>query len=75
MGQQPSEPGWYNDPSGVYDHQEYWDGENWTGDTRPGTPKVNRKVIAVAAIVGVIGFVVAYLVLIELAARVGGLYR
>jgi hypothetical protein len=29
-------PGWYNDPEGVHHrHQAYWDGEKWTGQTRP----------------------------------------
>ncbi len=36
MGEQPTEPGWYNDPGGVYRHQAYWDAERWTGATRPG---------------------------------------
>lgn len=26
--------GWYNDPSGKAQHQAYWDGEKWTGETR-----------------------------------------
>ena len=30
------EPGWYNDPEGVYSHQAYWDGEKWTGEIRLG---------------------------------------
>jgi len=30
------EPGWYNDPSGQASHQAYWDGQQWTGATRPG---------------------------------------
>lgn len=43
----PTSPGWYNDPSGNASHQAYWDGEKWTGATRPdpttpadGTPPV-----------------------------------
>lgn len=31
----PTEPGWYNDPSGEATHQAYWDGKQWTGATRP----------------------------------------
>lgn len=27
-------PGWYSDPSGKAQHQAYWDGEKWTGETR-----------------------------------------
>ncbi len=34
MGGQATEPGWYNDPDGVHEHQAYWDGTKWTGDTR-----------------------------------------
>lgn len=33
---QPTEPGWYRDPAGVYEHLAYWDGEGWTGATAPG---------------------------------------
>jgi hypothetical protein len=28
-------PGWYNDPAGNANHQAYWDGQKWTGSTRP----------------------------------------
>ncbi len=31
----PTAPGWYNDPSGQMSHQAYWDGQQWTGETRP----------------------------------------
>lgn len=34
----PVEPGWYNDPTGAYTHQAYWDGHRWTGAVRPGVP-------------------------------------
>ena len=34
----PVEPGWYNDPTGAYSHQAYWDGARWTGAMRPGMP-------------------------------------
>ena len=34
---EPTSPGWYNDPQGVHTHQAYWDGENWTQATRPGS--------------------------------------
>lgn len=27
-------PGWYSDPVGAAQHQAYWDGEGWTGQTR-----------------------------------------
>lgn len=27
--------GWYDDPSAEASHQGYWDGETWTGQTRP----------------------------------------
>jgi hypothetical protein len=33
----PTEPGWYNDPSGKDSHQAYWDGQQWTGATRSGS--------------------------------------
>lgn len=34
----PVEPGWYKDPTGEFSHQAYWDGEQWTGEVRPGSP-------------------------------------
>lgn len=30
----PDRPGWYRDPDGVFEHEAYWDGTNWTGATR-----------------------------------------
>ena len=30
----PTTPGWYDDPDGVHKHQAYWDGARWTGETR-----------------------------------------
>jgi hypothetical protein len=32
----PTLPGWYHDPSGRATHQAWWDGDQWTGATRPG---------------------------------------
>ena len=34
---QPTQPGWYKDPSGRQTHEAYWDGEKWTGETRQST--------------------------------------
>lgn len=31
---QGKQPGWYKDPSGVAEHEAYWDGQSWTGETR-----------------------------------------
>lgn len=31
--------GWYDDPTGRATHQAYWNGEEWTGQTRPGKAK------------------------------------
>ena len=39
MRREPAKPGWYNDPKGVYKHQAYWNGTDWTGYTRPSTVK------------------------------------
>ncbi|HWG92600.1 MAG TPA: DUF2510 domain-containing protein [Mycobacteriales bacterium] len=44
----PHQPGWYADPDRPTSLQRYWDGERWTGGTRPtgyvtqpaGTPPV-----------------------------------
>jgi len=33
-------PGWYNDPEGTHRHQAYWDGEKWTGQTRPDAGQI-----------------------------------
>jgi hypothetical protein len=35
IGVTPTVPGWYHDPSGVATHQAWWDGQRWTGATRP----------------------------------------
>ncbi|MEA2001874.1 MAG: DUF2510 domain-containing protein, partial [Actinomycetota bacterium] len=43
MGEQPTEPGWYNDSEGVHEHQAYWDGEQWTGETRRGRKDQTRR--------------------------------
>ena len=29
------EPGWYQGPYRLYSHQAYWDGAEWSGETRP----------------------------------------
>jgi len=63
--QPPGRPGWYNDPEGVYQHQAYWDGQRWTGQTRRQTAPVDRWVKWVAILIGVA--VVAFLVLMALA--------
>lgn len=34
MENESTSPGWYNDPSGLIRTQAYWDGEQWTGETR-----------------------------------------
>ena len=44
---QPTKPGWYNDPDGRYSHQAYWNGEKWTGATRP-TPSRTQSVAAMS---------------------------
>jgi hypothetical protein len=67
--------GWYNDPSGAVTHQAYWNGERWTGDTRPGPQaalgvKQRRSgCLVIALVVGallIVGFIVA-LVAVQLA--------
>lgn len=34
VGGSPTEPGWYDDPAGEKLYQAYWDGDQWTGETR-----------------------------------------
>lgn len=64
-GDETRDPGWYNDPDGVHSHQAYWDGKQWTGETRPGPgqsvstgpqtkPPIYKRpwVIVIAAILG-----------------------
>jgi hypothetical protein len=48
MGVQPTTPCWYNDPAGEASHQAYWNGEQWTGATRPGPKTPAWKIIALA---------------------------
>lgn len=60
--EQPGEAGWYTDPDGNYQHQQYWDGERWTGDYRrdPATlperrgwrQAVRTWIVTIVAIVG-----------------------
>jgi len=65
-------PGWYHDPSGAAKHQTYWDGERWTGATRPGDASAvqwghqgtKKSVSAVrVALVAIVGLAVLGLVL------------
>jgi Protein of unknown function (DUF2510) len=54
--QTQSPAGWYKDPSGVAAHEAYWDGERWTGATRPdpnAAPATKRSGCLTALIVGV----------------------
>jgi hypothetical protein len=39
----PDEPGWYEDPDGQYSHEACWDGEKWTGATRPNQSETNIR--------------------------------
>jgi hypothetical protein len=57
-------PGWYSDPEGVHTHQAYWDGEKWTGATRP-QPTRNRTWMWIAVTIGVgMALVVFFLLLV-----------
>jgi hypothetical protein len=39
----PDRPGWYRDSDGIYEHEAYWDGNSWTGETRrPVTAETRR---------------------------------
>ncbi len=65
MGEQPTDPGWYNDPSDTAPHQAYWDGAKWTGATRltPLTPKGSERFVDVRPLGRwVIGFVTSTMV-------------
>lgn len=49
----PVEPGWYEDPSGEATHEAYWDGEKWTGATRPDRKKRRRRQVTIGLAIGV----------------------
>ena len=64
------EPGWYYDPTGVASHQAYWDGEKWTGATRPGPAQIGQPTKSSRSLVGVSVAVGAAIVLIVILAVV-----
>ena len=58
MGQQPTEPGWYDDPQGAHKHHAYWDGEKWTGQTRSPRRSVGSLVVATVIVLGLLTLVI-----------------
>ena len=56
-----SEPGWYQDPNEDGTQTAYWNGENWTGDTRPTDSELPTKSRKVAWVIGGIFFGVVLL--------------
>jgi len=44
-------PGWYFDPSGTASNQAYWDGNAWTGQTRPRPGMKNSTTYWIAGII------------------------
>jgi len=50
----PTDPGWYDDPEGKATNQAYWNGEEWTGETRPGQRQHVSGVGGVRRAIGVV---------------------
>ncbi len=57
---EPTEPGWYDDPH-TSNHQLYWNGTRWTGETRPHPVRARKQArvagwvllaIIIAALIG-----------------------
>ncbi len=53
--EKPTTPGWYNDPEGVRPYQAYWDGEKWTGETRPSLVRRRTRRYAGWSIIVLVG--------------------
>lgn len=76
----PDAPGWYSDPDGMYRHEAFWDGEKWTGETRPAArPGVlfeSRPDLRLVAqvLLGVLGFSVGPLLVVNGLFSVIGLF-
>ncbi|MGB7861410.1 MAG: DUF2510 domain-containing protein [Acidimicrobiia bacterium] len=49
----PTEPGWYDHPSGERNMQRYWNGDEWSGAPRRRPPQLEWSGI-VLIVVGVI---------------------
>lgn len=67
--EQPGEAGWYTDPDGNYQHQQYWDGERWTGDYRrdPATfPQQRGRAGVVIWLVAIVGGFLAGIAVVAL---------
>ncbi|MGD2061234.1 MAG: hypothetical protein PVF87_10240 [Acidimicrobiia bacterium] len=62
----PPEPGWYFNAEGTY--QAYWDGERWTGVTRPPPPRRTQRSRAPAWLWGLV-VVISIGVLVAFALR------
>ena len=52
MGEQSRSPGWYDAPDGVVELQAYWNGREWTGQTRRRPDPFQHRMAGV--VVGVI---------------------